>query len=189
MRGVFAAAIIALTGVLFLFPSGEAGAAGKKSSSIEDDAATCQKDAPKLVKKHFRKYFHRGYKSLKGDFKKFIAETKRINSYNCLYADFDGDGKKDYAFLLTDGANEKFVVGVAMTQPKGGTAGLILEEVKLAPENVYLTLAKPKTYSQADDDKVKVKLRGRGVIRNIWQTASILFYWRNGSFKELWIAD
>ncbi len=187
MRGGFAAAIVALIGVLIIF--GEANAAEKKGGAAPDDAEICQKKAPELVKKHFRKYFHRGYKSLKGDFKKFIIETKQTNSYNCLYADFDGDGKKDYAFLLTDGANEKFAVAVAMTQPKGGTAGLILEEVKLPPDNVYLTLAQPKTYSQSGDEKVKVKLRARGIIRKVWETTSVLFYWRNGSFKELWIDD
>jgi hypothetical protein len=119
-----------------------------------------------------------------------FLNTGADGSPGLFSADFNGDGRSDYAALLS--FPQKKSVGewlvILIGKPGGGFQLRLLEKYDGFHEDVYITMQPPSEIKPSNSTR-KVKLTMPGITRIHPERPLTLFYWQKGRFQRLKLSE
>ncbi len=121
---------------------------------------------------------------------------------NHVEADFNGDGKIDYAWILVNTSRNMYGLFVFLGEKNGGHKVITLNELKRETDKLYmgLSLMKSGQYKTAcgkgyweckPGEPQVLKLKYPGINFFMFESADSVYYWdsRKKEFKRIWLSD
>lgn len=110
-----------------------------------------------------------------------------------LRADFDGNGKDDYAIILTSNVGDKSHVALVVVRAarKGWRHDILQSYESEIPIRLIIHLDPPgmKKCGNGDDEDAPLKMiRNPSIVRDFLETDAMLrYYWKLGKWREVYI--
>jgi hypothetical protein len=121
---------------------------------------------------------------------------------NTSYADFNGDGITDEAWILLNSNRTEWSLFAAVSYPSGDfkliqldrgsfKSGIINMGIKTADRGTYITACGKGYWDCGQDELPKLKLPLSGIDYYKFESASSTFYWnkKTNTFKRMWMSD
>jgi len=119
-----------------------------------------------------------------------FLSTGADGSPGLVSADFNGDGRPDYAALLS--FPQKKSVGewlvVLIGKPGGGFQLRLLEKYTGFHEDLYITMQPPREIKPSNSSQ-KAKFTMPGIARIYPERPLTLFYWEKGRFQRVKVSE
>jgi hypothetical protein len=164
---------------------------------INSSAAVAQESSSlsgvnQLIKADFPQCRILQLKDLDNDLQEYFIVNHPSAHPGYVIADFDGNGKEDYALLLLCGGKKKQTIrfDVLMADKNNSYSRIKIEKWsdELSLKNLYLEITKPGKIKETDSERT-ITIKNDGVSLNLFEAASRVYYWKNGKFNNVQTSD
>jgi hypothetical protein len=159
--------------------------------AIAQDASSLP-DINKLIKADFPQCRLLQLKDLDHDLHQYFIAHHRSAQPGYINADFDGNGKEDYAVLLLCNDKKKqsirFVVFMANKNNSYSYIKIENWSDELSLKNLYLESTKPGKIKDSESGRT-ITTKNACFSLNLFEAASQVYYWKNGKFHYVQISD
>jgi len=122
----------------------------------------------------------------------YLIGTPRGINPGYIAADFNGDTKEDYAvLLLCDDKNIPKILFTVFMSSKNGSYSCIDIHTwtgTLYLKNLYLDIFTPGKIREHDSRRV-IPIKNHSVLLVLFESASQVYYWKDGKFNNIQISD
>jgi len=151
---------------------------------------------PNILESQIKSYFPTCRPVQLSDFDKglqeYLSGTPRSINPGYIAADFNGDGKEDYAVLLIcdnkNNPNIIFTVFMAVKDDSYSCINVHTWTGTLYLKNLYLDIVKPSKIKE-HDSKQLITIKNYSVLLVLFEAASQVYYWKDGKFNHIQISD
>jgi hypothetical protein len=152
------------------------------STALFAQNRTLPVECRKILDKNFRGW---KFKKIPAEIQKFLRENESKNADgNFISGDWNGDGKKDFAVLVThgsetlnDGTKLPRDVSVAFMRVGKGYKYFVLDTF-----GDYLAFEKKGTTAYDYESQSKIKLINDAIAVGLWEKSSRSYVWRKNKF-------
>jgi len=155
-------------------------------------------NTPSFVKEYLKQNLHE-YKlpkcRIKEDLKMYFVKNGQSSELSSIISDFNGDKTEDWAGFLTNDKNKLDAV-VIYSQKGKYTHTILKSDIEIYKNYIYagIFIEKPGEvygfpFKGMSEKDCIANLKYPGIHIRFFETSSVLYYWHESNFKELWTSD